>query len=92
MHSKSLIFLSIQYLASVNDITNSPKTTCLSESGKVKVTQSCPTLCNPKDYTVHGILLARILEWGAFLFSRDLPNPGIKPRSPAWQAASSPAE
>ena len=55
MHSKSLIFLSIQYLASVNDITNSPKTTCLSESGKVKVTQSCPTLCNPKDYTVHGI-------------------------------------
>ena len=92
MHSKSLIFLSIQYLASVNDITNSPKTTCLSESGKVKVTQSGPPLCIPPDYTVHGILLARILEWGAFLFSRDLPNPGIKPRSPAWQAASSPAE
>ena len=23
---------------------------------KVKVTQSCPTLCNPMDYTVHGIL------------------------------------
>ena len=30
---------------------------------KVKVTQSCPTLCNPMDYTVHGILQARILEW-----------------------------
>ena len=28
----------------------------------VKVTQSCPTLCNPVDYTVHGILQARILE------------------------------
>ena len=23
---------------------------------KVKVAQSCPTLCNPMDYTVHGIL------------------------------------
>ena len=28
----------------------------------VKVAQSCPTLCNPIDYTVHGILQARILE------------------------------
>ena len=23
---------------------------------KVKVAQSCPTLCDPMDYTVHGIL------------------------------------
>ena len=30
---------------------------------------------------VHGILQARILEWVAFPFSRDLPNPGIKSRS-----------
>ena len=30
---------------------------------KVKVTQSCPTLCDPMDYTVHGILQARTLEW-----------------------------
>ena len=37
---------------------------------KVKVVQSCPTLCNPTDYTVHGILQARILEWVAFPFSR----------------------
>ena len=29
----------------------------------MKVTQSCPTLCNPPDYTVHGILQAGILEW-----------------------------
>ena len=29
---------------------------------KVKVTQSCPTLCDPMDYTVHGILQARTLE------------------------------
>ena len=37
---------------------------------EVKVTQSCPTLCDPMDCTVHGILQARILEWVAFPFSR----------------------
>ena len=28
---------------------------------KVKVAQLCPTLCDPMDYRVHGILQARIL-------------------------------
>ena len=42
---------------------------------KVKVTQSYPTLCNPMDYTVHGILQARILEWIAFPFSRGSSQP-----------------
>ena len=28
----------------------------------VKVDQSCPTLCDSMDYSVHGILQARILE------------------------------
>ena len=37
---------------------------------EVQVTQPCQTLCNPMDYTVHGILQARILEWVAFPFSR----------------------
>ena len=41
---------------------------------------------------VHGTLQARILEWVAFPFSRDLPKPGIEPRSPALQADSLPAE
>ena len=36
----------------------------------VKVAQSRPTLCNPLEYTVHGILQARILEWIAFPFSK----------------------
>ena len=58
----------------------------------MKVAQSCPTLCYPMDYIVHGILQARILEWVAFPFSGDLPNPGIEPRSPALQADSLPAE
>ena len=59
---------------------------------KVKVTQSCPTLCDPVDYTVHRILQVRILKWVAIPFSRDLPNPGIEPRSPALQVDSLPAE
>ena len=37
---------------------------------KVKVTQSCLTLCDPVDYTVHEILQAKILEWVAFPVSR----------------------
>ena len=37
---------------------------------KVKVAQSCLTLCDPMDYRVHGILQARILKWVAFPFSR----------------------
>ena len=37
---------------------------------EVKVTQSCPTLCDPMDSTVHGILQARILEWVACPFSK----------------------
>ena len=37
---------------------------------KVKVIQLCLTLRNPMDYSAHGILQARILEWGAFHFSK----------------------
>ena len=59
---------------------------------EVKVAQLCPTLWDPMDYTVHGILQARILEGVAFPSSGDLLNPGIEPRSPALQADSLPAE
>ena len=57
---------------------------CLSWSDKVKVrvAQSCLALCNPLDYTVHGILQARILEWVAFSLLQDIfltqeSNPGL---------------
>ena len=40
-----------------------------------EVTQSCLTLCDPMDCTVHGILQARILEWVAFPFSRGSSQP-----------------
>ena len=42
---------------------------------KVQVTQSCPTLCDSTDYTVHGILQAIILEWVAIPFSRGSSQP-----------------
>ena len=59
----------------------------------VLIAQLCLTLCNPMDcslpgFSVHGILQARILEWVVILFSRGCSNPGIRPRSPAWQADS----
>ena len=49
-------------------------------------------LCDPIDYIAHGSLQARILEWVAFPFPGDFPNPGIEPGSPALQADSLPTE
>jgi len=45
------------------------------EGSEVKVTKSCPTLWDPMDYIVYGILQARILEWVAFPFSRVSSQP-----------------
>jgi len=47
---------------------------------EVKVAQSCPTLCNPMDYSlpgasVHEILQARMLQWVAVSFSRGSSQP-----------------
>ena len=49
-------------------------------------------LCSPPGSFVRGILQARILEWVAILFSRDLPDPGIELESPALQADSLPSK
>ena len=68
-----------------------PSSIAKSES-ESEVAQSCLTLCNPMDCSLpgsslHGILQARILEWVAIFTSPgDLPNPGIEPGSPAFQA------
>ena len=47
----------------------------LTDPKNLKVTQLCPTLCDPMDYTVHGILQARILKWVAFPFCRGSSQP-----------------
>ena len=54
-------------------------------------TRSCLVLCNSEDCSppgssVQGILQARILKWIPLSSPWDLPNPGVKPRSPALKA------
>ena len=44
------------------------------------------------EISVRGIFQARILEWIAFPSPGDLPNPEIKPGSPALPADSLPTE
>ena len=62
------------------------------------VAQSCPTLCDPMDYgppslSVQGDSPGKNTGVGCHaLLQGDLPNPGIKPRSPALQADSFPSE
>ena len=55
------------------------------------VAQSCLTLWDPIDFSlpgssVHGILQAKILEWVAMPSFRGSSQPGIKARSPTFQA------
>ena len=52
-----------------------PPETVTAMKVKMKVSQPCPTLCDLMDYTVHGILQARILEWVPFPFSRGSSQP-----------------
>ena len=42
---------------------------------KVKVAQLCLTLCDPMNYSVHGILQASILQWVAVPISRGSSQP-----------------
>ena len=53
-------------------LNNSYRKPACNEAGGCccSVTELCPTLCDPMDYTVHVILQARILEWVAVPFSR----------------------
>ena len=61
--------------------------------GIVLDAQSCPTLCDPMDYSPQAPLpmeFSRQKYWSGFPFPSqgDLPDPGIKPRSPALQVDS----
>ena len=63
----------------------------------VLVTQSCLTLCDPVDLACQGPLSIEFSSqeyWSGlpFPFPGDLPDLGIKSRSPALQADSLPAE
>ena len=47
----------------------------LSLKSECKLLSRVQLSCNPMDYTVHGTLQARILEWVAFPFSRGSSQP-----------------
>ena len=55
------------------------------------IAKLCPTLCDPMDCSppgssVRGISQARILQWVAISFSRDLLDSGIEPATPSSPA------
>ena len=51
-----------------------------------------PMDCSQPGSSVLGISQVTILEWVVISFSRGIPNPGIKPMSPALQVDSLPTE
>ena len=53
--------------------------------GKLHLILCNPMDCSPPHSSVHGISQARILEWIAIFFFRDLSNPRIEPMSLRWQ-------
>ena len=53
---------------------------------KVKVTQSCQTLCDPMNCTIQEFSRPEYWSGQPFPSSGDPPNPGIEPRSPTLQA------
>ena len=59
---------------------------------KVKAAQSCPTLCDPVGYTVHGILQARVQEWAAFPCSKGSSQARDRTQTSVLEADSLPAE
>ena len=67
---------------------------CVCVRARARVCVGCSVMSNsgtpwtPPGSSVHRILQAKLLEWVAIPFSRDLPNPRIKPKSPTLQADS----
>ena len=59
----------------LNSVLEPPALSGHESESEVEVAQSCPALCDPMDYTVHGILQARILEGIAVPFTRGSSQP-----------------
>ena len=67
---------------------------CMKVKSQSEIAQSCPTVSNLMDYSlpgssVHGIFLARVLEWGATAFSYRRPFLKSQLKSEIWEATSS---
>ena len=66
---------------------------CRKVKSESEVAQSCPTLRDPMDCSlpgpsVHGIFQARVLEWGAIAFSRDLQRASLNSLAWCWSIHS----
>ena len=67
---------------------------CMKVKSESEVTQSCPTLSDPMDYSlpgssIHGIFQARVLEWGAIAFSgRSVQFNSLQSLSRVWLFAT----
>ena len=72
MRSYAAVHFNMSLYNRMTETTHASQNDC---EVKVKVAQSCLTFCDPMDYTVHGVLQARILEWVAFPFSRGSLQP-----------------
>ena len=84
----------IKWVYSTKSKSSSCRTVAFSQE---VVAQLYLTLCHPMTLAHQAplsmrILQGRTLEWVTTSFSRDLPNPGIEPRSPALQTNSLPSE
>ena len=74
-HPRELIYLSIRWWCKGNSFAWWVPHYYSESQVKVKGAQSCPTLCDPVDYTNYGIIQARIPEWVALPFSRGSSQP-----------------
>ena len=73
VHLKFFIDVQLNYNVLISAVQQSDSVLCM----KVVVTQLCQTLCNPMDCsppgtTVLGILQAKIMEWVAISFSKEI--------------------
>ena len=70
-----MYFISFWWDKTVKPGGSDSKVSACNSEVKVKVAQLCLPLWDLMDYTVHGILQARTLEWVAFPFSRASSQP-----------------
>ena len=72
--------------------------TSVTEESESEVAQSCPTLCDPMESSLHqappSVGFSRQEYWSGLPFPSpgNLPDPGIEPRSSTLQADSLPSE
>ena len=66
---------------------------CMKGKSESEVTQLCPTLsdpmdCSPPGSSVHGIFQARVLQWGAIAFSKQMHKRGQSEKVLFWGCVS----